>query len=116
MKHAVNTILLVMALTVTCFAQEYQYPYTSFSERDPLRPLVNDSGRLLIRETGQFGGFALQGIMYSSQGGSAVINNEICVEGDTLAGYTIKKIEEYQVILEKGEEEFILKWEVNNAK
>jgi len=97
-------------------ARAYEYPYTALTERDPLKPLVNESGQILIKKNEQFGGFSLQGIMYSALGSSVVINNAIYEQGDTVGGYLIKRIEEFQVILEKDEQQFYLKWEVSDEK
>ena len=91
-------------------AKDYKYPYSALKERDPFRPLVNERGDILIREKKGIGDFALQGIMYSPRGSQVIINNEVFQEGDTVAGYKIKKIDAYKVIFEKNGEEFVLKW------
>ena len=113
MKQAL-CLCIFMVVAFCGQAQEYTYTYAPFSERDPLRPLVNENGQILIKEKSQFGGFILQGIMYSAGGSTAVINNELYREGDTVEGYTVKKVDEFEVILEKSGEEFSLKWEVDN--
>jgi len=94
-----------------CLSQEHKYPYNSFRERDPLRPLVNDRGEILIKEKKGVGDFFLQGIIYYPEGNRAIINNQIFIVGDAIEGYRIKKIDAYRVILEKEGKEFILKWE-----
>lgn len=115
MKRFVLSCLFSI-IEIVCFANEYNYPYSPFSERDPLRPLVNENGQLLIEGKKQFKGFSLQGIMCSSEGRSAVINDELYKEGDVVGGYTIQKIDNYEVILEKDEEKVLLKWEVYDEK
>ncbi len=91
-------------------AKGYKYPYSSFKERDPLKPLINERGEVLIKEKKGIGNFILQGIMYSPKESQVIINNEVFKEGDTVEGYRIKKIDAYKVIFEKNGEEFVLKW------
>jgi len=91
-------------------AKDYKYPYSSFKERDPFKPLVNKRGNILIREKKGIGDFLLQGIMYSPKGSQVIINNEVFKEGDIVEGYKIKRIDVYKVIFEKKGEEFVLKW------
>lgn len=97
--------------SINVFGQEYEYPYSSFKEHDPLKPLVNERGEILIKDKKEMGDFLLQGIISSSDGSQAVINNDVFKEGDIFEGYTIKKIDAYKVIFEKEGEEFILNWE-----
>ncbi len=104
-------MLLFNFFVCSVWAQNYKYPYSSFRERDPLKPLVDESGNILIKERKQMGDFFLQGIIYSPTGSQVIINNEVYREGDKIEEYKIKKIEAYQVIFEKEGEEFILKWE-----
>lgn len=94
-----------------CVAQGYDYPYNSFSDRDPLKPLISETGQILIRDRKEVGDFLLQGILHSSEGSQAIMNGEIFNEGDVVEGYKIKKIEGATVVLEKDDKEYVLKWE-----
>lgn len=116
-KVTARTIWIVASMfapavcPVNACAQEYSYPYDSFKDRDPLKPLVSEHGDLLIRERKEMGEFLLQGIIYAPPNSKVIINNEMFSEGDSVSGYTIKKIEPYRVVFDKEGEESILKWE-----
>jgi len=103
-------LILFSAVVFSAPAKDYKYPYSSFKERDPFRPPVNERGEILIKEKKGMGDFVLQGIMYSPKESQVIINNEVFKEGDTVEGYRIKKIDAYKVIFEKNGEEFVLKW------
>ncbi len=106
------TVTCFLTVCVLSFAENnYRYPYDSFKNRDPLRPLINSQGKLLINERRGVGNFILQGIIYYKDKSVAVINNQMFHEGDIVNGYKIKKIDPYKIILQKGKEEFVLKWE-----
>ena len=53
--------------------------------------------------------FRLKGVLVSSAGNSALINNTIAREGDRVAGATILAIGEGQVRIRKGPQQFIVK-------
>ena len=103
-------LVLFSVVTFSTQAKGYEYPYSSFKERDPFKPLINKRGDILIREKKGIGDFVLQGIMCSPKESQVIINNEVFKEGDIVEGYRIKKIDVYKVIFEKKGEEFILKW------
>ncbi|MCM8774146.1 MAG: general secretion pathway protein GspB [Candidatus Omnitrophica bacterium] len=103
---------LFVMLGSLCRGEQYQYPYNNLKDRDPLVPLVSESGHILIQEKKEIGNFILQGIIYSPQNSKAIINNEILSEGDVLGEYRIVKIEPKRVVLEKEDKEYILNWEV----
>ena len=113
-KFVLQSILLILMsifIAFPIYPQSYKYPYSSFRERDPFKPLVDENGQILIKERRHLGDFLLQGIIYSPGGSQVVINNEVYKEGDNVEGYKVKKINAYGVIFEKNGEEFILKWE-----
>lgn len=96
------------------WGQEYEYPYSHGKDRDPLNPLINERSEILITEekgSKEIDDFLLQGVIYSLQGSTAIIDNELFKEGDVLGDYKIMKIESRRVILEKAGEKLILKWE-----
>lgn len=101
----------IVLFSFSCLAYAFEYPYNSKRDRDPMDSLVNEMGKILIKEKGDFTGLSLQGILYSKNGSEVVINGEIYKQGDLIEGHSIKKIEEYKVLLEKDGKEFILKWE-----
>jgi hypothetical protein len=102
---------LLLAVHFILDAQEFKYPYSSLKDRDPMRPLVNERGEVLIKEKKELGDSLLQGIIYSQEGSVAIINNEMYKESGIFQGYKIKKIEKNTVILERDGREFTLKWE-----
>ena len=94
-------------------AEEFKYPYNALTERDPLRPLISERGKILIRDKNDMdiSDLFLQGVIYSPRGSMAIINDEMFVEGDMYGVYKIKRIEAKGVFLEKKGKEFYLKWE-----
>ncbi|MFH1771602.1 MAG: general secretion pathway protein GspB [Candidatus Omnitrophota bacterium] len=87
------------------------YPFDPQTDRDPLFPLVNEKGDILIRDKKEVDDISLQGIIYIPDGAVAIINNEMLDEGDSFEGYTVKEIKQNGVILEKDGKQFFLKWE-----
>lgn len=102
-------ILIFLFIFVLAKAEKFKYPYRSFYNRDPLKPLINEEGKIVISEKRR--GFVLQGIVYRGKSNSVIINNTLYKEGDIIEGFKIKRVEEDKVILEKEGKEFILKWE-----
>lgn len=94
-----------------CRAEDYKYPYSATQDRDPFLPLVNERGQILIAEEKEMSDILLEGIIYSPQDSTAIINSEPFKEGDIFGDYKIIKIEPSKVLLRKDGEEFILKWE-----
>jgi len=92
------------------FSEQYKYPFSE-ENRDPFSPLVSKSGVVLMPRGIGFIGLDLKGIIYSDKGAVAIINDEVLRDGDSIGDYTIVQIEEKRVILEKGNEGFILKLE-----
>ena len=85
------------------------YPFDT-QARDPMAPLIDRNGGILIPKEVYLGGLNLKGIIYSTTMPLAIIN-EVLSEGDTVSGCTIIKITERTVSLEKGNEGFTLKLE-----
>ena len=97
---------------MTGVGEREPYPFTQ-KERDPLMPLVDRSGNILIareEETG-LGGLTISGIIYSETAPLAVINDEVVTAGDKVGGYVIVEITPQSVSLQKGNEGFTLKLE-----
>lgn len=112
MNKAIAVIILNLAVLGTCSAKSYEYPYDAADERDPLRPLINERGQLLLQAEKSAGDLILQGILYSDRGSQVFINNELFKEGQIVEGYTIIEIKANIVILEKDSKCIELKWEV----
>ncbi|RKY38454.1 MAG: hypothetical protein DRP76_04455 [Candidatus Omnitrophota bacterium] len=108
MRHREIILIFAFFSFILGKTEGFDYPYRSFYNRDPLKPLVNKEGRIVITDKRR--GFLLQGIIYTDSY-QAVINNNLYRENDVIQGYRIKKIEKDKVVLEKGGEKFILKWE-----
>ena len=93
---------------------KFIYPYDALTSYDPFVSLINERGQLTIQEIDTekgLGSFKLQGIIYSGEGSQAVINNEIKKQGDMVGSFKIKSIDQEKVVMEKDNEEFILKLE-----
>ncbi|UCC95316.1 MAG: general secretion pathway protein GspB [Candidatus Omnitrophota bacterium] len=104
--------ILILCFCFLCVhAEEFEYPYGILTHRDPLNPLVNSRGEVLLKAKKESPDLFLQGIIYSEKGSAAVINNELFHEGDLFEGYSIEKIERRRVILKKDDKEVILKLE-----
>ena len=105
--------LLLMALVSCAFtlrADDFKYPCAP-GERDPFTALVNDRGDVVIHEETGISDIVLQGIMFSPDSSTVVINNDIYREGDYIGKHKIKKIEQNGVIIESGGKEYFIKWE-----
>ena len=108
--------LLALFLSGLCFlplcvgAKSGSYRFTS-DERDPMLPLIDQNGVILIAKQAGLGNLNLKGIIYSPALPLAVINDEVLAEGDMIEGYFIIEISEKSVILEKDNKGFTLKLE-----
>src|SRR4030042_1362392 len=113
-REQIGFVLLVMVAAafpfIPLFSQEATYAFGD-GHRDPLAPLVDKNGVILIQQEVEVGGMTLTGIIYSPAAPLAVINDEVLAEGDDIAGYTVLDITERTVQLQKGNEGFTLKLE-----
>ncbi len=67
--------------------------YDAVFGRDPMGPLVDAQGQLVI-VSGLPGGFALQGIIWTQGAPMVLIDGELYRVGDTVGPYTIREIRE----------------------
>ena len=81
------------------------------SQRDPFSPLIGKNGLILIAREIDIAGMILQGIIYSQRNPVAIINDEVIGAGAMIGEYKVLAIEEKRVVLEKDNQEFILKLE-----
>jgi hypothetical protein len=100
-------------LSFLSFADDKSYLYSN-KERDPLYPLVDSYGKILIPKKIGITNLSLEGIIYSKKNPVVAINGEILEEGEQIGEYTILKIEPKKIILEKGSKKHSLKLEVEN--
>ena len=107
---------LLLSMTALFFAgtlwaqDKYIYPYTA-SDRDPMQPLINERGEIVIKvETSGVTDIVLQGIMFSEIESTVIINNEIYRQGDTIGNKKLIKIEPNGVIIESEGKEYFLNW------
>ncbi len=74
-------------------------------------------GKDPFHQTGKRGSSAqisleLKGISLTGSGQAfAIVNDSIVREGDSIGGYVVKQVQSRQVVLRRGEQEFILKLE-----
>ena len=114
-----NRITAIIGVFVLClipawaWAQEkaYQYPYGMVTDRDPMYPLINERGEILIKKEKGIGDILLQGIVFSGDESYVIINREFLRTGDQFEGYRIMDIEQFGIYLEKDGEVHYLKWE-----
>jgi len=103
-------LFCIISMNCSAAAQESGYAF-GIRDRDPMAPLIDNNGGILIAKELDVDGFALKGIIYSATMPLAVINDEVLSEGDTLGGYTITEITETAVSLQKDDKGFTLKLE-----
>ncbi len=101
-------IFIFVGIIILFFSAVVNY---AEEERDPFLPLVNKNGLVLIPTEVDVGGLQLGGIIYSEESPVAIINQEVLKREEVIEGYEIMAINEKEVILKKGNDEFILKLE-----
>lgn len=107
-------ILFIICGAFITAADDFKYPFDPLIDRDPLSPLINERGDIIVREkipNVEIENIILQGIIYSQEGSIAIINNEMFYEGSNMGDYKIKKITSNGVFLDKSGEEYFIKWE-----
>ena len=96
-------ILIMLGGVMSHCAHAEQFEYDSKGKRDPFFSAME-----LVGETVDYKALKLEGIILDVGGAHAVINSEILQEGDSIAGFTIRTIEENRVVLQKDENTFDL--------
>jgi hypothetical protein len=79
--------------------------YDAVFRRDPMRPLIDAQGQL-VTTTGLHGGLSVQGIIWSDERPLAVIEDELCAQGDVVGPYKILQIRADGVIAQR-EDQFL---------
>lgn len=110
MKGLAGIVFALLSMTSLVLANGEDFVYDDHGKRDPFWKLVSPNGAILSYETDLlFSDLTLEGIIYDPSGNSLAIINGIVVERDGKFGlYTIDKIDDRRVILQKGQESFVL--------
>lgn len=93
-------------------ASEETFTYNSRNKRDPLIPLVSESGVYapgLEMSVESVADISLEGTMLDKSGNSlAIINGQILKTGGQIGVFKIIKIEAARIIISSGEREYII--------
>jgi hypothetical protein len=103
---------ILMTITPSYALAEEALNYNDHAKRDPFWPLVNSGGAIINydQEDLVVTDLVLEGIMTGEKGENiAMINGMIVQPNDTVGLYVIKAIEPTTVVIQKGEETFVLK-------
>ena len=108
-------LFVLLSFCGNIYAEEFSYPFDAIENRDPLSPLVNDKGDIIIKEDapGTDGNIniTLQGILFSEDNASVIISGEIYHENDMIGKCLIKKIMPNGIFIVIDENETFIKWE-----
>jgi len=97
---------VVMAAELPVPVAEEVFVYDAHNQRDPFMPLVTAGGAIVMTETSYtLSEMVLEGVVTSGsndgQGGMAIINGTVVEQGRKFGAYTVEKIEEDKVTLQK---------------
>ena len=106
----VCVVLGVAFLSPGGYAAEQLFEYNDHGRRDPFWRLVSPSGAILSYDKDiSVSDMILEGIIYEPDGMAlAIINGEIVKKNDSIGLYVISEIEQSRVILNRGQERFVL--------
>ena len=71
--------------------------------RDPFQALVDEQGHL-VTSVGLYGGFSVQGIVWSHDRPLAVIDDQVVAQGETIGSYTILQIRSDGVVVQHNDQ------------
>jgi hypothetical protein len=77
--------------------------YDVVFRRDPMRPLVDEEGRL-VTSAGLHGGLSVQGIIWSDERPLVVIDDELFAQGADLGPYKILLIRPDGLVAQRGQD------------
>lgn len=101
MKY-VFIFLCVLILNSTVVLAAENFLYDSHERRDPLWPLVTESGSIVSYDTNlSVGEMTLEGVVVDLKGGLAIINGNVIGQGHTVGGYMLKEVHADYVVLSK---------------
>ncbi len=103
-------LMTLLISTVVVYAQEEPFIYDDHGKRDPFGALVNNSGAVIIYDTGlSVGDLTLEGIIADAAGNNlAIVNGRIVKASDKVGPYTVTLISKDHIELSKGQEYFML--------
>ena len=110
MKWVVPLIMLAM-VQVAGAEEAAPFVYDDHGKRDPFWRLVSPSGAILNYDSDLLvSDMVLEGIIADPNGKSvAIINSMVVKPNDKIGLFVVSEIEQDKVILNKGEESFVLK-------
>ena len=110
MKWIISLILLAV-VSVAWAEEEASFVYDDHGRRDPFWRLVSPSGAVLNYDSDLLiSDMVLEGIIADPSGKSvAIINSMVVKPNDKIGLFVVSEIEQDKVILNKGEESFVLK-------
>lgn len=114
-----TAFIFLMVFFNTAMAEDFKYPYKQSDEREPFTSLLTDKGEstLMVKQEKEKEvvkpveeAIVLQGIIFSADGATVIINNEMYHEGDSFGKYTIKQIAPDGIIAASDGQEHFIKW------
>ncbi len=110
MRVALSLLFLIFCLNA--FAEEEPvFTYDDHGKRDPFWRLVSPSGAVLSVDNDLLvTDMVLEGIIQDAQGKNlAIINSRVVGPNDKIGLFVVTDVGQDRVILEKGQESFVLK-------
>ncbi len=113
-NHGLFVVVLLfvflMASSLSSNAAEEDFEYDANNKRDPFWPLVNANGTIMHYDKDYFiSDLILEGIISDPMGNLAVINGMVVTLNEKIGLYVVVEIGMNQVVLNKGEERYVLK-------
>ena len=107
----ISTLILLVMVSVACAEELVPFVYDDHGKRDPFWRLVSPSGAVLNYDSDLLiTDMVLEGIIADPSGKSvAIINSMVVKPNDKIGLFVVSEIEQDKVILNKGEESFVLK-------
>lgn len=111
MRYKFLLAIFCVLAALPCWAQEADFEYEDGGRRDPFLPLVDEKGRYIFDEYENFtfGDLHLIGILWDPEGNSsALINDQIVREGESIYGFVVKQINKNSVTVSKDTQEYVM--------
>jgi type II secretory pathway component PulC len=128
MKKLLLILIFISFFGVNAFSKTYEYPHDPEKARDPMDALIDNDGKLLsekkleaekkkqeeearkVVQQKKATDLVLQGIIFTTSGGTVIIHNEIYYEGDIVDKMKILKIAQNGITVLEGDQEHFIKW------
>jgi len=104
-KLTIFFLLFLLFNFYNSFAESYPYDK---NQKDPLSPLIDNYGIILIPKETDIAGMVINGIIYSDDDPVTIINGEVLRLNDSIGDFIISEIDKEKVVLKKGNEVFTL--------